>query len=787
MSSIVYSKDPLGIVTLTFDAPGEPVNTMNAAFQAEFIRAIAQLVAEKESIAGVILASAKNTFFAGGDLRALIAAQPSDAEAFFNSLQNTKAAMRQLETLGKPVVAAINGSALGGGLELVLSCHHRIAVTDAAIQLGFPEVTLGLLPGAGGVVKTVRIMGLQAALPLLTEGTRLNPTQALANGLIQQLVKDKSELNAAAVAWIQSNPQASQVWDNPKYEIPGGSASSPAMAGLLSVAPAMMIEKSRGNYPALEHILATMVESTQVDIDTALRIESRRFTELAVGQVSKNMIGTFFFQMNEVKAGKSRPNGIEKRKVTQVGIAGAGMMGAGIAWACASKGVPCILLDTDLTKAEQGKAYSSKILAKRVEKNRMTAQAAQAVLDLITPSTKIEDFSRCDCVIEAVFENRDVKASMTQKIDAVLAPDAIFCSNTSTLPISGLAKASSRPEQFIGLHFFSPVDKMALVEIIKGEQTSPSTVAHAYDFVMQLGKTPIVVNDGRGFYTSRVFGTYVNEGLALVGEGVPAALVENMGQQIGMPVGPLAVLDEVSLKLADDILHQELADLEAQLRAKPQPIVLNLKRQQTPEKAHGHDKDDHEHLHSQEHKHDHAHHDHAHDYSHDHSHDHGHSHDHDHAHDHRPHKHNVKSKRMPEPAVYVLEKMSHGYKRMGKADGAGFYEYTEQGKTLWSGLKTFERGGKAIAPSDIKDRLLYAQVIETCRCIGENLLSIRDANIGSIFGWGFPGYTGGTVQFVNHVGAAQFVARADQLATLYGERFTPPQWLREKAAQNQSI
>ncbi len=817
MSNIQYQKDAQGIVTLTFDAQGEAVNTMNAAFQAEFVtlvdRIAAEIAAKNDSVAGIILASNKSTFFAGGDLRSLIAAQPADAQNFYNGLQTTKLAMRKLETMGKPVVAAINGSALGGGLELVLSCHHRICLNDEKIQLGFPEVTLGLLPGAGGVIKSVRIMGLQAALPLLTEGTRISPAKALAAGWIHTLVNAKEDLLLNARLWITANPIAKQIWDDPKYKIPGGTPSSPAIAGLLSVAPAMLTEKTRGNYPAPEAIMAVAVEGAQVDVDTALRIESRYFTQLAVGQVSKNMIGTFFFQMNEVKAGKSRPADIAKSKVKKVGILGAGMMGSGIAWACASKGIACVLKDASIEKAQEGKAYSAKLLAKRVEKNRMSAQEAQKVLELIHPTDMVLDLSDCDLVIEAVFENRDLKAKVTQETEAVIASSAVFSSNTSTLPISGLAQASVRPEQFIGLHFFSPVDKMQLVEIIKGAKTNATTLAKTYDFVLQIGKTPIVVNDSRGFYTSRVFGTYVNEGMALLGEGMPAAMVESAGMQIGMPVGPLAVLDEVSLKLADDVLHQELADLEAKANGGHDHHAHSHGSHDHDEHAHGHDHahDEHKHNHEHEHKHGHDSHSHKHEgHSHDHAHhahhehnDHAHhnheSHDHDHAHhdhdhshhghsDHKhdhakkPHKHSVKSERMPESAVYVLEKMSHGYKRMGRAHGAGFYDYNESGKSLWSGLKTFERGGKVIAMKDAKDRMLYAQALETVRCMDEGVLeSSRDANVGSIFGWGFPAYTGGTAQFINHVGAANFVKRADELAALYGARFTPTASLRQCA------
>jgi 3-hydroxyacyl-CoA dehydrogenase / enoyl-CoA hydratase / 3-hydroxybutyryl-CoA epimerase len=767
---IDYAHDDQGIVTLTFNAPGEPVNTMNEAFKAEFVAAVARLEENKAHIKGVILASAKSTFFAGGDLRSLIQAQPHQAQAFYDNLQTTKGAMRRLETWGVPVVAAVNGSALGGGLELVLSCHHRIAIDDNKIQIGFPEVTLGLLPGAGGVVKSVRIMGIQAAMPLLTEGKRLTPSKAVQCGWLHQLVNNATDLLPAARTYIMANPQVKQIWDDPKYKIPGGTASSASIAPLLSMAPAMVVEKTRGNYPAVERILATMVESTQVDVDTALRIESRHFTELAVGQVSKNMIGTFFFQMNEVKAGKSRPAGIAKRSANKVGIVGAGMMGSAIAWACANKGVPCVLVDTDLARAQTGKDYCAKLLAQQVEKNRITAQQAQQQLALIHTSESVAQLIDCDLVIEAVFENQALKAKITKECEAVISPQALMCSNTSTLPITTLAKASSRPTQFIGLHFFSPVEKMPLVEIIKGAHTDQASVAFAFDFVAQLGKTPILVNDGHGFYTSRVFGTYVNEGLALLGEGVPAALVENAGQQVGMPDGPLAVLDEVSLKLADDVLHQELAQLEAAAHS----------ADEHHNHGHHHDHLHHEHDHDNEHDHDHSH-DHQHEHTHDHAHQHEHAH-HQHA-QHKPHKHTVKSKRMPESAVYVLEKMAHGYKRLGRAYGAGFYDYEGTSKVLWPGLKTFERGGRSIQINDIKDRLLYAQAIETCRCLAEGIVeSTRDANIGSIMGWGFPGYTGGTAQFVNHVGITEFIARADQLAAQYGERFSPPQWLRDRAA-----
>ncbi len=841
MSTIRFEHGADPIATLILDTPGQAVNMMSAAFMADLSSAVARLEGERDRLAGVILTSAKNTFFAGGDLRALAAVQPEDGPAFYESIQALKASFRRLEQLGRPVVAALGGSALGGGLELALACHHRVCVDDPRIQIGFPEVTLGLLPGAGGITKTVRLVGLQAALPILSEGRRMKPAEALAAGLIHATVATADQLLPAARAWIAANPAPRQPWDDPKWRIPGGTPSNPAIASVLPIAPALLQQKTQGNYPAPGAIMACAVEGAQVDFDTAMRIESRWLARLATGQVAKNMIGTLFFQMNELKSGASRPAGPARWKPARVGVLGAGMMGAGIAWACASRAIPCVLKDVSLEKASAGRDMSGRLLAKRVEKGRMTAADAQAVLDRIVPTASADDLRDCDLVIEAVFENRELKAQVTREAEAFLSPDAIVASNTSTLPISGLAHASTRPERFIGLRFFSPVDRMELVEIIKGDKTSADTLAQAFDFVQAIGKTPIVVNDSRGFYTRRVFGSFVTEGLALLGEGVPPAMIENIAVQAGMPVGPLAVLDEVSLKLADDVLHQELADLEREAaghahdhdHAHEHSAACGHDHGHSHDHAHGHGHGhDHGREHGEPHGHGHAHrhthaHDHAHDHAHAHDHDqaHGHTHDHDHAHGHahghhhentpaqapshthghsqpgalpaaaggakavvrvQRHVHRVKSRRMPESAVYVLEKMSHGYKRLGRAWGAGFYDYPGDGpKTLWSGLSVFARGAKR-QPSydDIRERLLYIQALETIRCLDEGVLeSVRDANIGSIFGWGFPAWAGGSLQFVNHVGLARFIARAQELATQYGERFQPPESLVARARE----
>jgi 3-hydroxyacyl-CoA dehydrogenase/enoyl-CoA hydratase/3-hydroxybutyryl-CoA epimerase len=549
-----YERGDDRVVILTFDAPGAPVNTMTAAWQKAMTEAIARLEKEKESIAGVILASAKRTFFAGAELKDILNYGPGDGLKVFAWLEEVKAQYRKLERLGKPVVACLEGAALGGGWELALTAHCRICLNDERIELGLPEATLGLLPGVGGVTKTVRHLGLQQALPMLVEGKTMRPAEAAKLGLLQGLAANRDDLLRMAREWIAQNPSPKQPWDDESYRIPGGTPASAAIAQMLTIAPAMLIEKTRGLYPAPEAIMAAAVEGASVDFETALRIESRYLAKLAVGQVAKNMIN-LFFNRTAIRSGASRPKDVPKWKASKVGILGAGMMGGGIAWANALRGVPCVLKDTTPELAQKGKAYSEKLAAKR---NRAQVPA------LITPTASASDLQGCDLIIEAVYEKREVKAQATKEAEPMLAPGGIFASNTSTLPISGLAQAFGDPERFVGLHFFSPVDKMQLVEIIKGRKTSAETLARAYDYVLQIGKIPIVVNDSRGFYTSRTFGTFVAEGCAMLQEGIPAAVIENAGRFAGMPVGPLAVIDETSMSLSVAVMDQTQADLEAE-------------------------------------------------------------------------------------------------------------------------------------------------------------------------------------------------------------------------------
>lgn len=563
MSAIQYLKNDDGIIILTLDSPNQSANTMNADFRVALENIVSKLKSET-SITGIIFRSAKKTFFAGGDLDELIQARLEDATPFFEMIQKMKAEFRYIETLGVPVVAALNGTALGGGWEIALGCHARIALNDPKTKFGLPEVTLGLLPGGGGIVRMVRLLGLQNAFPFLMEGKQFGVVKAKSLGLIQDIAETPEELMDKAIAWVKEHPKSQQPFDVKGYKIPGGDPKTPAVAQMLAIAPAMLRDKTKGCYPAPEAIMAAAVEGAQVDVDTALTIESRYFTYLATGQVSKNMIGTFWHGMNAIKAGASRPKDVAKWQASKVGVLGAGMMGAGIAYSTAIKGIPVVLKDVSVENAEKGKAYSQKLLDKKVSQGRMTAEKRDQVLSLITATASAEELKGCDLIIEAVFENQELKAKVTQEAEAFLAEGGVMASNTSTLPITGLANASKDQANFIGLHFFSPVDKMQLVEIIKGKNTSAETLAKAYDYVQQIGKIPIVVNDSRGFFTSRVFGTFVQEGLRLLHEGVHPARIEMAALKAGMPVGPLAIQDEVALTLSEHVANETRKALQAE-------------------------------------------------------------------------------------------------------------------------------------------------------------------------------------------------------------------------------
>lgn len=557
-STIRWEQDGTGVVTLVLDDPDQSANTMNDAFRRSIAAVADRAEAEKDSIRGIIYTSAKKTFFAGGDLKDMIQAGPENAQDVFEAGQGIKKSLRRIETLGKPVVAAINGAALGGGYEIALASHHRVALDAPGSKIGLPEVTLGLLPAGGGVTRTVRLMGIaDALLKVLLQGTQYTPRRAQENGLIHEVVATPEAMLEAARAFIDAHPESQQPWDVKGYRIPGGTPSNPKFAANLPAFPANLKKQLAGApMPAPRNILAAAVEGSQVDFETAQTIEARYFTELVTGQVSKNMIQAFFFDLQAVNSGANRPQGIERGTVRKVAVLGAGMMGAGIAYSCALAGIDVVLKDVTDEAAARGKAYSEKLCAKAVARGRTTQEKADALIARITATADPQGVAGCDAVIEAVFEDTALKQKVFQEIQDIVEPDALLCSNTSTLPITALAEGVSRPVDFIGLHFFSPVDKMPLVEIIKGDRTGDTALARAFDLVRQIKKTPIVVNDSRGFFTSRVIGHFINEGVAMVGEGLEPASIEQAAAQAGYPAKVLSLMDELTLTLPRKIRNE---------------------------------------------------------------------------------------------------------------------------------------------------------------------------------------------------------------------------------------
>ncbi len=723
MDAIRWDKDQDGVVVLTIDDPEQSANTMNQRFIGSLAEAVQRLESERDEIAGVVVTSAKKTFFAGGDLNDLIRARKEDAEDVAQMVREVKTQLRRLETLGKPVVAAINGAALGGGLEICLACHHRIVVDDPKAVVGFPEVQLGLLPGAGGVVRTVRLLGIvDALMQALLQGQRHRPAKAKELGLVDEIVSSGEELLPAAKRFIAEHPESAQRWDQPGYKIPGGTPTNPKLAMNLPAFPANLRKQIKGaNYPAPHHILAAAVESAEVDLDPAFEIEGRYFVDLVTGQVAKNMIQAFFFDMQQVNGDRGRRADIEPWQASKVVVLGAGMMGAAIAYVCAKAGIEVVLKDVSLEAAEKGKGYSVKLVEKAVERGRSTPEQGEELLARILPTDKPDDAAGCDLMIEAVFEDPALKQRVYAETEQHLDPDALLGSNTSTLPIAGLAEGVSRPGDFIGLHFFSPVDKMPLLEIIKGRETSERTLYRALDVAKQIKKTPIVVNDSRGFFTSRVIGTFINEGIAMLLEGVPAATIEQASSQAGYPAPVLQLSDELNMKLMRKIRDASKSAAQAS--------------------SSGWD-----------------------------------------AH----------------PAEQVIERMLDEFDRPGRLEGRGFYEYADGKRTgLWPGLREAfppVEDPAGIALRDLEERMLFAESLESVKCLDEGVIeSVADANIGSILGIGFPGWTGGVLQYINGYehpvhgqGPDAFVARARELAGRYGERFEPPASLVEKAERGET-
>ncbi|MBT3980580.1 MAG: 3-hydroxyacyl-CoA dehydrogenase [Bacteriovoracaceae bacterium] len=669
-----------GIVIVEFDVSDRPMNVIHEGLLTELEKTIPQIYSD-DTTKGVIFTSRRPEFIAGADLAMILKAD--DYEKTHNISWRLHCIFEQIETSSTPSIAAINGTALGGGLEVALACHVRIAVDHPKLRLGLPEVTLGLLPGAGGTQRLPRIIGLEASLPLLLEGKKIGPKKALQLGLITELCPSMDHMIESAKKLLLSG----NVDKNYK-------SSFPNLDSTLCVTRKMVMEKTHGLYPAPLKIIDCLERGLKTTMKEAIKIEANAFAELALSKEAKNMITTLFFGIGFCNKRKISPE--YKNLPKKVGILGAGMMGAGVAHATAMAGIECMLKDRDLESAEKGKLVVEKILEKAVKQKKLDPSKKEKVLALITPSGDPNIMAGCDLVIEAVIENRELKALVTKESEAVMDSTGIFASNTSTLPITGLATASMRPDNFIGLHFFSPVDKMPLVEIIKGEKSSEHALNYCLAYVKKIKKTPIVVNDGRGFYTSRVFTTYINEGIRALHEGVPAEHIEKAGVLSGMPVGPLKIADEVGLDLIHHIYNQTIKDLgEASV-----------------------------------------------------------------------------DKNCFEAIKLFVEEL----KRVGRKSSSGFYDYQSDGKNILSPLLVEHFGGKNPVDEDLlKQRLMAIQCIESIKCLEEGILeNATDGDVGSILGWGFPACKGGTLRYVESEGLVVFKNRCANLATQFGDRFSPP-------------
>lgn len=723
--TISMDLDSDGILTLTIDVPNQGMNVWDEHLMSEFPHFVDRLL-EDEDVKGAVICSGRdNAFMAGADLRMLEQnsgklnkesfEQGMTLNRLFRRMETGGHTVRQMQREGKkakPVAVAVEGLALGGGLELVLACHHRVVADNPKIKLGLPEVLVGLLPGGGGTQRTPRLVGLQNAAMMCTQGKNLDPKKALAQGLINEVVEPGKTVDAAK-AWVKDNVKGVlQPWDVKGFKVPGGAGSmNPKAVQFFMAANAMALKESKNNYPAIKAIMSCLYEGTSVPMDTAIAIEVKYFCKLLADPVAKNMIRTLFVNKQAAEKGAQRPEGIATINIKKVGVLGAGLMGSGIAHVTAKAGMEVISLDRSMEEADKSVAYTKKILDKSVSRGRMTQEKADAFLARITPTDNYDDLKDVDLIIEAVFERPDVKADVIKKTEAVIGKDVVFASNTSTLPIGGLAKNSSRPDQFIGMHFFSPVEKMPLLEIIPHEGTGDLALAAAFDYNKKIRKTPIVVKDVRGFFTNRVFPPYANEASLLVTEGVSMALIENCASLLGLPIGPLAVTDETTLKLGYDIMTSTKEEMG----------------------------DDYE----------------------------------------------------PTGSEKFYENMVTKWDRAGRRFGAGFYDYDEDGKRLglWKGMSDhYPLAEEQPSPEEVMERLLYAQLIPTAKCYAEGVVpDPQSADLGAIFGWGFPPYTGGPLSYIDTIGLEAFVRTADNLAQRHGARFTPPQMFRDKAKAGKTI
>ncbi len=713
--------DADGIALITWDMPDKSMNVFTEEVLDELDTIVDTVIAD-EAIKGAVFTSGKSSFSGGADLtmiggtfgriREEKARNPEGAaQVLFDQIGRMTGLFRKLETGGKPWVSAINGTCMGGAFELSLACHGRVAAEGDDVKMGLPEVKVGIFPGAGGTQRVPRLTNQQDALMMMTTGQSLTPKKAKSLGLIHEIAAPDALVDTAK-QMIRDGLKPVQPWDEKGFKLPGGAVWSPQGAQLWPAVSANLRKQSYGNYPAAYAIVKCVFEGLQVPFDTGLRIEQRYFTEILQTPEAFAMVRSLFISMQELGKGARRPAGIEKTSFSKVGVLGAGFMGAGIAYVTARAGIPVVLIDRDQESADKGKAYSQDLVAAAVKKRRMSEEQGEQLLSLITPTTDYAHLEGAELVIEAVFEDRAIKKTVTEAAEAVLKPGAVFASNTSTLPITGLAENSVRPEDFIGIHFFSPVDKMMLVENILGEKTGDKAIAVALDYAQAIKKTPVVVNDTRGFYVNRCVMRYMTEAYSMLVEGIPPAMIENTAKMAGMPVGPLALNDEVAIDLSQKVNRATIADLG---EGAVDPRFVQL-----------------------------------------------------------------------------IDTMVDTHGRLGRKNGKGFYDYPEKPakKHLWPGLKELypQQDPDSVDVQELKNRYLATVALEAARTMEEGIVTDpREADVGSILGFGFAPYTGGALSYIDGMGVQAFVDMCADLASRHGDHFQPTPLLLDMAAKGETF
>ncbi len=702
---IHYRKDNYGIVTLTLDMSKQSVNTINQQIARAFVPVLDYLEAD-QSLQGVIIRSAKTSFLAGGDLDFLHKAD--HAQEIFEHTDLLGRIFRRMELLKVPVVAAINGAALGSGFEFTLACHYRIALDTPKTILGLPEVSLGMIPGGGGIIRLMWMLGLRSAFHIISNSRIFHVKEALNRGLIDEVVMDEQELMDHARAWILSKPNITKPWDSSDPIAQSSNPKHPKTAKMIADLTARVVRKTLNNYPAVLGVLNTMAEGAVVDFDAATRINARYFTAMILSKDCRNQTKAFWYDLNKIKNGVSRPKGFGRFRARRIAIIGSGLMGSGIAYTAALEGIEVVLKDISKSIAEQGKDYARRMLDRLVRAGKMTKLQRQEILDRIITTERFQEFEDCDLVIEAVYENAELKKRIINEAEKYLHQHSFFATNTASLQVSTLAEACIHPENYVGMHFFAPVQSIPLVEVIRGKASSDETIARAFDFILQIGKTPIIVKDSPAFFVSRVASTYLMEGIRLLQEGQPAALIENAALQAGFPLGPLAFADSLGFR-----------------------YILNAEAQAAQQMG---------------------------------------------------------SNYLSPLAIKVLQEMVD-LGRLGKANKAGFYDYKNTKMKLWAELKdAYPVVNQPLSLADIQHRLTFIQCIEAVRCLEEGVVDNNyDANLGSIYGWGFAPFKGGVIQYINDFGVAEFVLRARTLEATFGKRFKVPATLETMAVEQSNF